>query len=82
MAVGTCPGAAPLPLYVHLDPNRAASRRLGIPASPMTVRALAVAEVALGALVLTVAGAAELVAAGVLYVAFLASLAASRLRTG
>jgi hypothetical protein len=56
-------------------------RRLGIPASPLTVRALAVVEAAVGLLVLTVAGAALVAAAG-LYAAFLASLAAYRLRTG
>jgi len=57
-------------------------RRLGIPASPVTVRALAVVEAAVGVLVLAVAGAAVLVAAGLVYAAFLASLAAYRLRTG
>jgi Methylamine utilisation protein MauE len=57
-------------------------RRLGIPASPVTVRDLAVVEAAVGVLVLTMAGAAVLVAAGGLYAAFLASLAAYRVRTG
>ncbi len=57
-------------------------RRVGLPASPVTVRALAVLETAVGLLVLTVGGAAVLAAAGVLYLAFLASLARYRFRTG
>jgi hypothetical protein len=57
-------------------------RRLRTPASPVTVRAIAGAEVLAGLLVLTIGGPAVLVAAGVLYAAFLASLVAYRVRTG
>jgi hypothetical protein len=57
-------------------------RRLGVPASPLVVRVSAVLETAAGILVVASGGAAVLAAAGVLYVAFLASLAGYRLRTG
>jgi len=57
-------------------------RRLGLPATPPAVRAVAVVEILVGAGVLVLGGPAVLAAAVALYVAFLASLTRYHLRTG
>src|SRR5262245_27391569 len=57
-------------------------RRLGLPATPLAVRAAALVEIVVGVGVLVLGGAVVLAAAAGLYLAFVASLARYHLRTG
>jgi hypothetical protein len=66
----------------HPVPAALFVRRLGIPATPASVRAGAVVETAVGLLVLTVGGTAAPAAAALIYAAFLAALAGYVIRTG
>jgi hypothetical protein len=66
----------------HPVPAALFVRRLGIPATPATVRAGAVVETAVGLAVLAAGGVVGLAAAAVIDAAFLVALASYAVRTG
>src|SRR5262245_55552674 len=67
---------------LHPVPAALFVRRLGLAATPTTVRVASLAETAVGLLVLTVGGVAALAAAALIYAAFLTALASYTIRTG